>query len=79
MDLVFQGHQRAIRFRVSRDRGISLNGRGFQEVRCFQNPRVSGINRSKDPLRGHGLKGFDIFKIQRFRGLRDAEFQGSKV
>ena len=43
------------------------------------NPRVSGINRSKDPLRGHGLKGFDISKIQRFQGLRDADFQGSKV
>ena len=25
------------------------------------------------------FKGFDIFKIQRFQGLRDEEFQGSKV
>ena len=79
MDLVFQGYQRAIRFRVSRDRGFPLNGRGFLEVCCLQNPRVSGINRSKDPLRGHGLKGFDIFKIQRFQGLRDEGFQGFKV
>ena len=46
MDLVFQGYQRAVRFKVSRDRGFPLNGRGFQEVGCFQNPRVSGINRS---------------------------------
>ena len=32
MNLVFEGYQRAIRFRVSRDRGSPLNGRGFQEV-----------------------------------------------
>ena len=59
-----------------KDRGFPLADRGFQEVWRFQNPRVSGINRSKDLLRGHGLEGFDIFKIQRFQGLRDAEFSG---
>ena len=37
------------------------------------------MNRSKDPLRSHGLKGFDIFKIQRFQGSRDERFQGFKV
>ena len=30
-------------------------------------------------LRGHGLKGFNIFEIQRLQGLREAEFQGPKV
>ena len=59
--------------------GFPLLAGGFEKFWRIQNPRVSRINRSKDPLRGHGLKGFDIFKIQRFQGLRDAEFQGPKV
>ena len=32
MDLVFQGYQRAIRFRVSRDRDFPLNGRASKKL-----------------------------------------------
>ena len=49
-------YQRSTGFRVSRDRGFPLAGRCFQEVWRLQNPRVSEINGSKGPLRGHGFK-----------------------
>ena len=42
MSEMFPGYQNAKGFRVSRDRGLTLAGWGFQEVWRFQNPRVSG-------------------------------------
>ena len=42
MGEMLSGCQKAKGFRVSRDRGLTLAGWGFQEVWRFQNPRVSG-------------------------------------
>ena len=43
-------------------------------------PYVSGFQGIEGfPMLPRAFKGFDVFKIQRFQGLRDEGFQGSKV
>ena len=63
-------------------------GQEFQDLKGFMSDMFQGHQRSKgfrvsrDIVFPHviqAFKEFDIFKIQRFQGLRDAEFQGPKV
>ena len=43
-------------------------------------PYVSGFQGIEGfPMLSRAFKGFDVFKIRRFQGLRDEGFQGFKV
>ena len=54
MDLVFQGHQRAIRFRVSRNRGLSFDTDSIKTVLIDINTIIS-IPESFNTKTGHGV------------------------
>ena len=64
MDLVFQGHQRAIRLRVSRDSGFPMLPGAFKEV------DVSIIQKFQGSRDG----GFQSFKVQGLEGGRAPRF-----
>ena len=64
MGLVFQGYQRAIDLRVSRDRGFPLVSRAFKGFDNFKIQRFQG-------LRDGGLQGF---KVQGLKGERAPRF-----
>ena len=64
MDLVFRGHQRAIRLRVSRDRGFPMFSRAIKGCDVFKVQRVQG-------LRDEGFQGF---MVQGLKGERAPKF-----
>ena len=75
------GRRVSIVSRVSRFRGPRVKGfQGLNGFKGTKGPRASGFQGIECfPLLSRAFKGFDIFKIQRFQGLRDEGFQGSKV
>ena len=53
---------------------------GRNGLKGTKGPRVSGFQGIEGfPMLSRAFKGFDVFKIQRFQGLRDEGFQGFKV
>ena len=63
---------------VSRFKEVTLHGPIF--FKGTKGPYVSGFQGIEGfPMLSRAFKGFDVFKIQRFQGLRDEGFQGFKV
>ena len=67
--------------RVSGFQGPRVNGsQGLNGFKGTKNLRVSGFQGIEGfPMLSRAFKGFDVFKIQRFQGLRYEGFQGFKV
>ena len=75
------GRRVSIVSRVPGFRGPRVKGfLGLNGFKGTKGPRASGFQGIEGfPMLSRAFKGFDVFKIQRFQGLRDEGFQGFKV